>query len=270
MPNPSRKIVSAGPGLQVGDYCLAQTIDRGRVISPMPKIIEGHRLEKVRIAGKEHAVGDGVGSKNACVANAVDVSWLPFAAEKYQISPDLSDYLLLPGIPILPEKFPNRNGDAFTYDELTAWRTMGKAPAYLGFRGVPAHIDHDNQVDERAAGVVLDATMNRVFGVWHVLILKAIDRSKYPKLANRILQSRGAGIGHSMGALVEKTECSICHYISDGVNTCEHIAGGAGKGRIFNNVLTYEILRDFQFVESSVITTEQASPTALSSSMMEM
>lgn len=259
------RIVQHGPGLHVGDFVLAQTIDRDRVIDPKPKIIEGHRLEKIRIAGKQHAVGEGL---EACACDRLDISWLPFASAQYQISPDIKDYVLVE-VPIVVATFPNRNLDAFPYEELTAWRTMHGRPGYRTFVGKPVHQDHDNQVDERAKGIILDASLVPFRGRWHVKILKAFDRTKDPKLAGQVQQKNR--VGHSMGALVEETECSHpdCRFLSDGVNTCDHIQGGAGKGQIINNHLIYELLRRWAMVESSSVA-DPAYAVALSDYFLEM
>ena len=242
-------IVKAGPGLHIGDPVLAWTIDKDRVVEKAPKIVQGHKLETLRVAGKNIAVGDGLDS---CACSRLDVSWLPFAAEKYQISADIKDYVLVE-VPIVVATYPNRNCDAFPYSELTAWRTMAGAPGYATFTGRPVHRDHDNQVDERAKGVIFDSALVPFRGRWHVKILKGFDRTKDPKLAQLVQQKNR--VGHSMGSLVNRTSCSLpwCKFESDGVTTCDHIAGGAGKGQIIRHHLVYELLHDWIMVESSSV-----------------
>ena len=250
----SNNIVQYGPGLHVGDYVLAQTVDRDRVIDPKPKIIEGHRLEKIRVAGKDIVTGEGL--ESCACDNRLDVSWLPFCAEKYQISADIKDYVIVE-LYSVTASVPNRNLDSFPYDELTSWRSLHGMPASKTFTGKPCHQDHDNQDDTKAKGVIFDAAMARFRDRFHVKILKGFDRTKDPRLA-RLVQEKNR-IGHSMGALVEKTECSLptCRFLSDGVTTCDHIQQGAGKGRIANirgeKFLIYELLRDFAYVEDSTV-----------------
>lgn len=242
-------IVQYGRGLHVGDYFLAQTLDRNRVIDKAPKIVHGHRLEKLKVAGKDVAVGDGLDS---CACDRLEIDWLPFAARQYQISSDIHDYVLVE-VPIVIADLPNRNLDGFPYDELVAWRTMVGRPGFKTFVGKPVHQDHDNQDDTKAKGVIFDATLVPFRGRWHVKILKGFDRSKDKKLAE-LVQKKNR-VGHSMGSLVEQTECSIpsCRYLSDGVTTCTHIAKGAGKGQVLNHHLVYELLRNWTMVESSSV-----------------
>jgi len=250
------RIVQAGPGLHVGDYMLAQTVDRGKVIDRMPKIIDGHRLKKVRIANKEVAVGAGLES---CACDRLDISWLPFAAEQYHISPNIKDYTIVELHSVVAD-IPNRNMDCMDYQELTTWRSLHGRPCYSTFVGKPCHQDHDNQDDTKAKGVIFDASLvpltKNVNGktIWAVKILKGFDRSKDTRLAN-LVQQRNR-IGHSMGCLVEKVRCSLpwCQAISDGVSTtCQHIAGGAGKGQVIRNHIVAEHLIDFAYVEDSSV-----------------
>jgi len=232
-------ITQYGPGLRIGDYFMPTA----------PHIVEGHRLEVAR-------TNDG---RIVCASpelrqsySEVDISWLPFCAEKYQISPDISDYVLV-DVPIVVADYPNRNMDAFTYKELTDWRTAIGRAAYQTFIGKPVHQDHDNQVDERAKGVILDATLVQFGGKPHVKILKAFCRQKDAQLAQKV-QERNR-VGHSMGALVERTECSLprCKFISDGRVTCDHIKNGTGKGDVVRGHLVYEKMKDFYFIESSSV-----------------
>ena len=89
------------------------------------------------------------------------------------------------------------------------------------------------------------------------------DRTKDSRLAN--LVQKKDRIGHSMGALVERTECSLpwCRFHSDGRITCDHIKNGAGKANIERGHLVYESMMDYYFVESSSVE-DPAYPIALS------
>lgn len=245
------KIVTHGPGIHVGDPVLAYTLDGDRIVEKMPKVIEGFRLATHRPAGTQQILATGDDLK-ACACNRLDISHLPFASEAYDISPNIEDYVMVE-VPIVVATFPNRNLDAFPYEELVAYRPLIGRTAYATFVGKPVHQDHDNEEPLRAKGIILDATLAKFRGKWHVKILKAFDRSKDPALAKKVAEKDR--VGHSMGALVEETECSIpsCRFISDGVNTCEHIAQGAGKGRIIGGQLVYELLRRFNYVESSSV-----------------
>lgn len=236
-----------------GDYYSAGRYDprNGLFHSAEAFSIEGYRLEKfkdeqgrLRVAGTE---------LNSCgCSNTLDISWLKSASAAYDVSPDINDYVLVE-VPCVAVNYPNRNLDGFPKSELLKWRIPMSAMAYQTFRGKPTHQDHDNRDPKKAKGVIFDAVMLPVMGKPHVVLLKGFDRSKDSKLAE-LVQKRNR-IGHSMGALVEKTRCSLpwCKFISDGHKTCEHIANGQGKGRIVKGHLVYEEMLDFYFIESSSV-----------------
>jgi len=231
-----------------GDYVLAEK-QEGNNYTPGVCAFEGCKLDQI-FAHNKLKVASPTTGKN------LDVSWLKFCAPHYQISADINDYVFVE-VPIVVADVPNRNMDDFPYDELITWRTANSRPAYSTFIGKPVHQDHDNLDDTKAKGVIFDATLVPFRDKYHVKILKGFDRSKDARLA-KLVQERNR-IGHSMGALVERTECSIptCQYISDGTSTCKHINGGAGKGTIYTvngkRHLAYEIMRDFYYIESSSV-----------------
>jgi hypothetical protein len=237
------QIVAFGPGIHVGDLVAPTQVD-GK-----PLALEGHKLEKSIRNGKLVVAGEGI---NACACGTMAIDWLPFAAERYAISSDINDYVIVE-VPIVVETYPNRNLDAFPYEELTAWRTQQGRIAGTTFIGKPVHQDHKNQDDTKAKGIIFDASLRKYHNHWHVVILKGFDRTKDARLAE-LVQKKNR-IGHSMGCLVEHTECSLpwCRDIGDGITTCSHIRNGAGKGDLIRGHLVYEILRDFNFVESSSV-----------------
>lgn len=234
-----RIIVPHGPGIHVGDYFMPEN----------PITFEGHKLD---VFQKDTRLVAASASLKKANHNEVDISWLPFAAEQYKLSPDIADYVLI-DVPIVVADYPNRNMDAFPYTELTTWRTAIGRAAYMTFVGKPVHQDHDNQADERAKGVIFDASLITYRGKPHVKILKGFDRTKDSRLAN-LVQQRNR-VGHSMGALVERTVCSLpwCKYVSDGRVTCDHVNNGAGKGDVVKGHLVYEGMLDFYFIESSSV-----------------
>lgn len=246
-----RKPVAYGPGLHIGDYFAAGYF-QGNSFVDEPPILEGRKLDvhttgnTIRIAG---AALEKVGN---CACGFMDISWLPFCAERYHISADIKDYVLV-DVPIVVADYPNRNMDAFTYGQLTDWRTPIGRVAYQTFVGKPVHQDHNNMDDTKAKGVIFDASLVKFQGRWHVKILKGFDRSKDPRIA-RLVGERNR-LGHSMGALVERTECAApwCRFRSDGRVTCDHIRNGAGKGERNRGHLMYENMLDFYFVESSTV-----------------
>jgi hypothetical protein len=213
--------------------------------------IEGHKLEQFRDrSGKVRVAGAELQSCNC--SGGLDISWLKSASPVYQISPSIKDYVLVE-VPCVAVDYPNRNQDAFPHSELLKWRVAMSTMAYQTFRGKPTHIDHQNQDPTKAKGVIFDAMILPVLGKLHVVLLKGFDRSKDAQLAKQV-QER-ARVGHSMGALVEKTRCSLpwCRFESNGRTTCEHVANGQGKGRIIQGHLVYEEMFDFYFIESSSV-----------------
>ncbi len=141
------------------------------------------------------------------------MTWLPFSAKTYEISPNIEDYILVT-TPICPSDIPNRNGIGFPLQELVRFLPPpGNRQAYKAWTGCPVHYEHKNDVHTEAYGVILDTTMSRVEGyglgkLWKVMGLVAIDKKKYPKMAQRILTNQVNT--YSMGAMVEAFSCSYC------------------------------------------------------------
>lgn len=167
--------------------------------------------------------------------------WLPFAAESYQISANLSDYVMVPVI-IAPSDLPNRNMVAFPFQELSSWNPISRSLTYASWRGVPTHIEHINRDYTKAKGVVLDASLQpmhgRAGGLWKVMTLCAFCRDKDAALANDILT--GARTNYSMGALVSQYSCSVCGSKSEQGSgkqlPCgtQHINPKLGKFKVFD------------------------------------
>lgn len=245
------KIVTHGRGIHVGEPFLARYFDGKHYQDDVP-FLEGHRLTVQKREGRVRVASPELEKLQHCACGGLDISWLPIAAEAYHLSSNISDYVLV-DVPIVVADYPNRNMDAFSYKELTTFRPLIGRPAYQTFVGKPVHLDHDNMDPTRAKGVIFDATLIPFQGKWHVKILKGFDRTKDPRLA-KLVQEKNR-IGHSMGALVEETECSLpwCKYLSDGRITCDHIRNGAGKGEIVRGHLVYEGMRRFYYVESSSV-----------------
>lgn len=139
-------------------------------------------------------------------------SMLPFAAPHYKISPNYKDYVLVPVI-VMPSDIPNRNACAFPLAELIRFNPERGQQAYKTWIGKPVHYEHDNKDITKAHGIIVDAMMRKLQGygngrVWKVLLLLAIDRTKYSNIASKVL--RGDINSYSMGAWVERYECSYC------------------------------------------------------------
>jgi hypothetical protein len=184
----------------------------------------------------------------------IDISWLPLAAEKYHISPDIKDYIINE-IPIVTVDVPNRNLDAFTFDAVSAFNPDIGRIAYQTFISKPTHRDHDNKDIRKARGVHLDASLQKLAnGQYKIVVLAAWDRTKDPEMIAQML--RGDRLGFSMGAFVGYTECSYpgCGATSpNGRIACSHMQHGKGKGQVVNGQLLYENCFNLNYIETSIL-----------------
>lgn len=76
------------------------------------------------------------------IVSQIDLSFLPFAAQNYSISPNIDDYLIFTTL-ICPSDLPNRNGIAFPLSELIKFTpTPSPHMVYKGWNGCPVHLEH--------------------------------------------------------------------------------------------------------------------------------
>jgi len=213
------------------------------------RVFEGRTCEmKKEESGKLRVASENLFNKT----NSIDVSWLPMAAEQYQISADIKDYVINE-IPIVTVGIPNRNLDAFPYDEITSFNPEIGRLVYQTFIGKPTHIDHQNRDPRQAKGVMFDSSLQKLAdGRYKIIVLAGWDRTKDRDLVNSIL--RRERTGYSMGALVGFTECSYpgCKAASpNGKIACRHQDYGRGKGRVMEGQLVYENCFRVNFIETS-------------------
>ncbi len=183
-------------------------------------------------------------------------SWLPAAAKAYHISPNLSDYIMVPVVSI-PAGLPNRNGVAFPLAELLAWSVDHGCQAYRTFNGKPVFIEHQNSDPTTAIGVIVDTSLRPMQGfgegkIWKLVKLLAIDRNKGIEVADDIV--RGDLNTYSMGAYVGRYSCSVCE--SD-LGNCSHV--DRRRMRDFyvthNGVLAFRNVHDIVGFETSSVRT---------------
>ena len=193
----------------------------------------------------------------------LDVGWLPAAAETYQISSDIRDYIIV-DIPSVTIDIPNRNLQAFPYEEVSFFDSMQGSLVYQTFNGRPTHIDHKNQNPLEAKGVHFDSTLQYVpaYNVWKIRTLAGFDRTKDAKLVADILSGRRNG--YSMGALVQNFVCSNCGEVEVIKKPCRCMA--MGKGSVIDGRLVYQLCAGVQFFEQSSVA-DPADPTALSNAI---
>lgn len=182
-------------------------------------------------------------------------TWLPFAAEKYQISKNPKDYVLTPVISI-PAGLPNRNGVAFPLSSLLEWSTDDGAQAYRTFNGKPVHVEHQNSDYTTAIGVIVDTALRKITGfgndkLWKLVKLLAIDRDKDPETAQGILD--GTKNTYSMGAYVSKYTCALCHAE---MGQCSHIDKRRARDfYVLNGQLVFRNVHGIKGFETSVVNT---------------
>jgi hypothetical protein len=219
----------------------------GEARAALPKTWEGRRLTQDHLRdGRRVVVAQSVMPASGPV---IDTSWLKAAAECFDISPDISDYVINE-VPACTADIPNRNYDAHPYSEWLTFRPYIGRIAYQTFIGSGTFVDHQSKEPKKAKGVILDSYIAKDdHGFWHCYTVNAWSRSKDPVLAKRILE--GKDDGYSMACLIEGARCSWCGYLSQGNVTCKHINGGAGKGRIIEGKLVYENLAGLNYVELS-------------------
>ncbi len=130
----------------------------------------------------------------------IDISWLPAAAETYRISADPEDYVLV-DVPIVTVDIPNRNMQAFPFEEVAYFDPEFGKQIYKTFIGKPACANHDNADPLKAKGVHFDASMEYLpaYGIYKIRVLTGFDRTKDPHLVKQIID--GKRTGYSMGAM---------------------------------------------------------------------
>jgi hypothetical protein len=135
----------------------------------------------------------------------INVHWLSAASSTYGISADIRDYII-PIIPIVTSDIPNRNLQAFSFEELSKFDWMKGHMIYQSFIGKMTAANHVNDDPSHARGVIFDASLQFVpkYDVWKVVLLCGFDRTKDKDLVRDILSRKRTG--YSMGALVETFE----------------------------------------------------------------
>lgn len=157
--------------------------------------------------------------------------FLPFAAEAYNISSKMEDFVFVPTV-IMPSDIPNTNDIAFPYEQLTRFNLETGTVAYKTWVNKPTFVEHDSSNYKAARGIVFDTRFFRTNypGIWKVSALLGFDRNKDPALVAGIL--RGVKDSYSMGAFVRDYECSICGR-SLAKGGCEHLTYMEPRANIF-------------------------------------
>lgn len=171
------------------------------------------------------------GHKNQNNQSLLEVQrWLPLAAEKYEISKSIKDYVIAPVI-IFPTDIPNRNSVAFPMETLMQFNVSQGRPNYKTWVGKPTFTEHAHHDYTKAKGIIFDTYLRPLEhaegNLYKLVALCGFDRTKDYELANAILTGRRKS--YSMGAFVAQYECSVCGMKSKPgkMNTeCGHVVRG--------------------------------------------
>jgi len=212
-------------------YLEASTKSRSRDVEMYHKLKADASLSDALDTNAVDSVGHSVevmdAEKDKSLIMQLDYpTWLPFAAKEYHISPKIEDYIIVNTL-VCPSELPNRNGIAFPTNELARFMPPPIARmAYKAWAGCPVHLEHDNEDHTKAYGVILDASFHKVSGygngkLWKVMGLLAIDKNKYPDIAQQVLTKEINT--YSMGALVDSFTCGFCGSECTSKFCCRHI-----------------------------------------------
>lgn len=153
--------------------------------------------------------------------------WLPKAAEVYNTSRDIRDYIIVP-VPVNITELPNTNGDAFSLSEWLKFNPDQGRLAYQTFIGKPTFIEHNNKDIRQAMGIIFDSNLAKLtkFRGDHarLTLLLAFDRSRCKERCDRILS--GELNTYSKGTTYRAYKCSICGELvtPKARNFCSHTA----------------------------------------------
>lgn len=195
---------------------------------------------------------------NILVANKkkdLDIEWLSFASQTYDISNSLEDYLVV-SLPIVTAGVPNRNMHCFPYEELTRFDPHMGNVVYKTLIGSATHQDHKNEQPSEAKGVIFDSELifNNKYNMWNVWILAGFDRTKDPDLTEKI--RKGKRSTYSMGSFVDYFCCSVCGEYGNSPTGegHDHTYNSPGLGNLTDkNLVTYLNCVGVNFFETSSV-----------------
>lgn len=180
--------------------------------------------------------------------------WLPAAAEVFNISKDIRDYVIVP-VPSIISDIPNTNGDSASLKELLKFNLQSGRLVYESWIGKPTCLEHDNKDPLRAKGVILDCYLTPLRGfqgnLAKVVKLMAYDRTKDPVLVDNILKRKMNT--YSMGFMFKSYECSICGHVSFGQAFCGHTRPKQRTYRMADGRLCYRRCQTLSPIEVSLV-----------------
>lgn len=184
--------------------------------------------------------------------------WLPYAAEHYDISRDIRDYVLVP-IPAIFSSLPNTNGDSLSLKEMLTFKPEYGMQMYKTFKGQPTYQEHDNKNLLKAKGVILESFLRPIAfnsKYYKIVQLLAFDRTKDSILVDQILT--GQQNAYSVGFYYTSYTCSICGTrVGRGINLspCAHTQMGKPTYKYGDGRLAYRQCQEAKGFECSVVNT---------------
>lgn len=180
--------------------------------------------------------------------------WLPRAAEEYNLSKNINDYILVP-VPSMITGIPNTNGDSVDLKDLTKFNTEHGQLAYKTWVGKPMYVEHQHR-PEWIRGIILDTYIRplpRFPKHFKLVKLAALDRTRDPKLIQRVIDRELNT--YSMGMYFTSYTCSVCgHLAGKGVaKPCVHTKPCRPTYRMQNGKLVYRICHDITGFELSLL-----------------
>ena len=180
-------------------------------------------------------------------------AWLPAAAEHYNISRDIRDFVLHPTV-VNVSGLPNTNADGFNLRDWLTFRPQFGQLAYKTFKGKPTFVEHQNDNYKIASGVIFDAQMAPLpqFGRdrARLVLLLAFDRSRQPELCKDILS--GTHNTYSKGTWYKSYTCSVCGETFNGRSRpCTHLSNRVV--RLPNGLLAYRQCHELEGFETSAV-----------------
>lgn len=196
-----------------------------QIVKSKVKPLNLHKLKASRSSASIQMKSESLGLDSS-EGVALDANtWLPSCAEKYNISPDLRDYVLVP-IPATITGIPNTNGDCFSTKQMLEFQPQHGMQSFKTFKGKPTHVEHVNKDYSIAKGVIFDSYLQPLKGFQgnhaRLSLLLGFDRTRDPKLCDDILNHRINT--YSIGVLYTAFRCSVCgHYVEQGnMRFCNH------------------------------------------------
>lgn len=191
----------------------------------------------------------GTGETQTLEANI----WLPRAAEYHNLSPRISDYILVP-VPAMITRIPNTNGDSVDLKQFTAWNEKCGRLAYKTWEGRPMYIEHQHK-PEWVRGLILGTYMRptQFKNIHKLVMLAALDRTRDADRCDKVLKR--IYNTYSMGMLYSSYTCSICgHRAGKGEGSpCAHTRPGKPTYRLMDGRLAYRRCENITGFELSLL-----------------